>query len=137
MSNKRNPQRCQNRGKMAETVEVRSHTPTSVVWRRGAAVFRKTRPSGRASGTHPSLVATAQSPKDLEEAAALDSVSLIDPSRDEQMQKALDWLGDHQEADGSWRASYAKGKRVDNAKTRETGLWVSLAICRIFTRLYE
>jgi hypothetical protein len=69
--------------------------------------------------------------------AALDSVSLIDPSRDEQMQKALDWLVDHQEADGSWRASYAKDKRVDNAKTRETGLWVSLAICRVFTRLYE
>ncbi len=68
---------------------------------------------------------------------ALDSVSLIDPSRDEQMHKALDWLVDHQEADGSWRASYAKGKRVDNARTRETGLWVSLAICRVFTRLYE
>jgi hypothetical protein len=56
-------------GDMAETVEVRSHTLTSFVWRRGAAVFRKTRPSGRASGTHSSLVATARSPKDLEEAA--------------------------------------------------------------------
>jgi len=69
--------------------------------------------------------------------AALDSVSLIAPSRDEQMQKALDWLIDHQEADGLWRTSYAKGKKVDNAKMREMGLWVSLAICRVFKRLYE
>lgn len=69
--------------------------------------------------------------------AALDSISLITPSRDEQMQKALDWLIDHQEADGLWRTSYAEGKRVDNAKAKEMGLWVSLVICRVFTRLYE
>jgi Prenyltransferase and squalene oxidase repeat len=67
--------------------------------------------------------------------AALDSISLIDPSRDEQMEEALDWLIDHQEEDGLWKATYVRGKEVNNAKTRETRLWVSLAICRVLRRL--
>ena len=37
--------------------------------------------------------------------AALDSISLIDPSRDERMEEALDWLIDHQEEDGLWKAT--------------------------------
>jgi hypothetical protein len=67
--------------------------------------------------------------------AALDSISLIDPSRDEQMEEALNWLIDHQEEDGLWKATYVRGKEVDNAKTRETRLWVSLAICRVLRRV--
>lgn len=67
--------------------------------------------------------------------AALDSISLIDPSRDEQMEEALDWLIDHQEEDGLWKATYVRGKEVNNAKTRETRLWVSLAICRVLRRV--
>jgi len=69
--------------------------------------------------------------------AALDSVSLIDPSRDEAMENALNWLIDHQEEDGLWRTSYVEGKRRDDAKTRDMRLWVSLAICRVFSRVYE
>jgi hypothetical protein len=67
--------------------------------------------------------------------AALDSISLIDPARDEHVEEALDWLVDHQEEDGLWNASYVRGKEVDQAKTRETRLWVSLAICRVLGRV--
>jgi hypothetical protein len=67
--------------------------------------------------------------------AALDSISLIDPSRDEKVEEALDWLIDHQEEDGLWNASYMGGEGANNARTRETKLWVSLAICRVLKRL--
>ena len=67
--------------------------------------------------------------------SALDSISLIDPSRDEQMEKALNWLIDHQEEDGLWKATYVKAKEVNNAKTRETRPWVSLSICRVLNRV--
>ena len=67
--------------------------------------------------------------------AALDSISLIDPSRDEQMEEALDWLIDHQEEDGLWNVSYVRDDEVNNARTREMRLWVSLAICRVLVRL--
>ena len=67
---------------------------------------------------------------------ALDSISLIDPSRDEEVDTALNWLIDHQEADGLWKVSYVEGKKINYAKTRETSLWVSLAICRVFRRFY-
>jgi hypothetical protein len=67
--------------------------------------------------------------------AALDSISLIDPSRDEKMEEALDWLVDHQEDDGLWKGTYVEGKQVDNARARETGRWVSLAICRVLRRV--
>lgn len=67
--------------------------------------------------------------------AALDSVSLIGATpADEQVRKALDWLVGHQEKSGLWRASYAQVIR-ENARSRETQLWVTLAICRIFRRL--
>jgi len=67
--------------------------------------------------------------------AALDSISLIDPSRDEKMEEALHWLIDHQEEDGLWKASYVSDKEVDNVRTREARLWVSLAICRVLKRV--
>jgi len=67
--------------------------------------------------------------------AALDSVTLIDPARDEPLAKALDWLVEHQQPDGLWLASYVEGKAVDNAKTEETRLWVTLSICRVLRRL--
>jgi len=68
---------------------------------------------------------------------ALDSISLIDPSRDEQVDVALNWLIDHQGADGLWKTSYVEGKKLTDAKTRETSLWVSLAICRVLKRFYS
>jgi squalene cyclase len=67
--------------------------------------------------------------------AALDSISLIDPSRDGQMEKAVAWLINHQKEDGLWKVTYVKGKKDKDAGTRETRLWVSLAICRILRRL--
>jgi hypothetical protein len=67
--------------------------------------------------------------------AALDSISLIDPSMDEPMETALDWLIDHQEQDGLWKATYVEGKEVNNAQSRETRRWVSLAICRVLKRM--
>jgi hypothetical protein len=71
--------------------------------------------------------------------AALDTLSLIGYSRDDdQITQALNWLVEHQEEDGLWKASYAKpqGEEKATAKVREMKLWVSLAICRVFKRLY-
>ena len=70
--------------------------------------------------------------------AALDSVSLIGLSRDnEQVSKALTWLIDHQGEDGLWKVSYARPnvRETDVAKKRETAAWVNLAICRVLKRL--
>lgn len=66
---------------------------------------------------------------------ALDTISLIDPTMDEQMEKALAWLIDHQEEDGLWKATYVQGKEINNLKARETRLWVTLAICRVLKRM--
>ncbi len=71
--------------------------------------------------------------------AALDSLSLIGlSSEDEQIKAALKWLVDHQEARGLWKVSYARlhEKEKETKKARETKLWVSLAICRVFKRLF-
>jgi hypothetical protein len=69
---------------------------------------------------------------------ALDSIAWIGlSSNDEQIKPALKWLADHQEENGLWKVSYAKlqEKEKETAKARETKLWVSLAICRVFKRL--
>jgi len=71
--------------------------------------------------------------------SALDSVYLSGLTKDdEQVREALEWLVEHQEEDGLWRVSYAKPDvpEKDTAKTRETRLWVSLAICRVLKRLF-
>ena len=71
--------------------------------------------------------------------AALDSLSLIGLSRDdEQIRRALAWLVDHQQPDGLWRVTYAAPEAQESraAQSRHTHLWVTLAIGRIFTRLY-
>jgi hypothetical protein len=71
--------------------------------------------------------------------AALDSLSLMGFSReDDQIKRALDWLIDRQEKDGLWKVSYANPEKDEKqtAKAREMKLWVSLAICRVFKRLY-
>jgi len=70
---------------------------------------------------------------------ALDSLSLMGFSReDDQIKRALDWLIDRQEKDGLWKVSYANPEKDEKqtAKAREMKLWVSLAICRVFKRLY-
>lgn len=71
--------------------------------------------------------------------AALDSLTRIGLSKDDvNIRQGLDWLRDHQEEDGQWRRSYAKprGEEKESAKTRDMKLWISLAICREFKRLY-
>lgn len=67
--------------------------------------------------------------------AALDSISLIDPSRDEPVEMALDWLIEHQECDGLWRASHAVDEEASTARTEEARMWVTLAICRVLRRM--
>jgi hypothetical protein len=70
---------------------------------------------------------------------ALDSVSLIGLSKDnEQINKAMNWLIDHQEVDGLWKVSYAKPsvRETETALKRDTRRWVSLAICRVLKRLF-
>jgi len=70
--------------------------------------------------------------------SALDSLSRIGLSReDDQIQRALDWLCDHQEESGLWKVSYMKPneKEKDTAEARQRKLWVSLAICRVFKRM--
>ena len=69
--------------------------------------------------------------------AALDSLSRIGlPKEDPQIQQALVWLVSHQEENGLWKVTYAQAQERDTAKVREMRLWVSLAICRVFRRLY-
>lgn len=70
---------------------------------------------------------------------ALDSISLIGLSKDDEgIGKALSWLVEHQDQDGLWKVSYAKPQEKDREtpKEREMKLWVSLAISRVFRRLY-
>lgn|GEM_PF-6417648 len=71
--------------------------------------------------------------------AALDSLSLIGlGAAAPEMKKALDWLREKQETTGTWKLAYTKtGKRKpETEKERNSKLWVSLAICRIFRRIY-
>lgn len=70
--------------------------------------------------------------------SALDSISRIRPSKeDEQIERALIWFVEHQEQDGLWKVSYVKPDEKETVRASETKLWVSLAICRVFKRLYE
>jgi hypothetical protein len=71
--------------------------------------------------------------------AALDSLARIGLSKDdEQIKQALTWLSDHQAEGGLWKVSYARPQEneKETAKARDMKLWVSLAICRVFTGLY-
>ena len=70
--------------------------------------------------------------------SALDSLSRMGYSpEDRQIQAALVWLIEHQEASGLWRVSYARpGEREKTTpKVQEMKRWVTLAICRIFKRI--
>jgi hypothetical protein len=71
--------------------------------------------------------------------AALDSVTRIGlGAEDERIGRALQWLIDHQGTEGLWRDTYAKprAKGEETPKIREARCWVSLAICRVFRRVY-
>ncbi|MGD9201407.1 MAG: prenyltransferase/squalene oxidase repeat-containing protein [Chitinispirillia bacterium] len=66
--------------------------------------------------------------------SALDSISLIGlPFDNPSIAEALKWFIDNQLPSGLWNHSYSKiHKYVENAKTRELRLWISLAILRVF-----
>lgn len=66
--------------------------------------------------------------------AALDSISMIDPTVDEPIQQALNWLADHQSEDGLWKTTYAGVSENESARSKEMRPWIGLAICRIFKR---
>ena len=72
--------------------------------------------------------------------AALDSLSRMDyPASDVQIQSALRWLIEHQEASGLWRVSYVKPdeREKETKKVQDMKRWITLAICRVFTRFYS
>ena len=71
--------------------------------------------------------------------AALDSISLIGISKeDPDIQNALNWFINNQEKSGLWKLSYDKTKKqeIENPKSKEMQLWISLVICRIFKRFF-
>jgi hypothetical protein len=67
----------------------------------------------------------------------LDTLSLLGFGPDDlDVERALRWFADNQQAGGLWKTSYEQAKRAHpSAKEREAMLWVSLAICRVFRRL--
>jgi hypothetical protein len=71
--------------------------------------------------------------------SAMDSVSLIGiPKNDPDVKQGLEWLVDNQQKDGLWNYSYSRiHKAVDNGKSHESRLWISLCICRILRRCFE
>jgi hypothetical protein len=70
--------------------------------------------------------------------SALDSISLIHPSpQDAQMQLAISWFVENQQEDGFWNINHAGKPEKDNLKTTTTRAWITLAICRIFKRLFN
>jgi hypothetical protein len=70
--------------------------------------------------------------------SALDSLSLIGfTTADKDVQYAVQWLIDHQQENGLWKASYSKIHRnAENSRMEATQLWITLAICRIIKRLF-
>ena len=64
--------------------------------------------------------------------SALDSLSLMGfASDDPQIEKALEWFIAQQQENGVWQLSLLR-----RGTDQDLGLWVSLAICRVFKRLY-
>jgi hypothetical protein len=69
--------------------------------------------------------------------STLDTLSLIGfTAEDGNVWNALQWLIDHQEENGLWKASYSGIHRdPDITRTAEEQLWITLAICRVMKRL--
>jgi hypothetical protein len=63
--------------------------------------------------------------------SSLDSLSLMGFSVDNpRIAKALDWFTGRQQEDGAWKLTLLRNKDKD------LGLWLGLAICRVFKRFY-
>jgi hypothetical protein len=66
--------------------------------------------------------------------AALDSISFIGISKEnDNVNKALNWLIEHQQESGLWKSSYAESGKA-HAGSKGSEHWVSLAICRVLKR---
>ena len=64
--------------------------------------------------------------------SGLDSLSLIGSTSDDpQIERALEWFMAQQQENGTWQLSLLRG-----GTDKDLALWVSLAICRVFKRLY-
>lgn len=70
--------------------------------------------------------------------AALDSLSRICVEDDDpDIARGLAWLIAKQQPSGLWRCTYERKKKYSpSPKTRESELWITLAICRILQRYY-
>ncbi|OGO30216.1 MAG: hypothetical protein A2Z16_03010 [Chloroflexi bacterium RBG_16_54_18] len=67
---------------------------------------------------------------------SLDSLSRIGFTReDEQIQCGLQWFIEHQQDSGLWKDTYTKETKISLHRILERGLWVSLAVCRVFRML--
>ena len=68
---------------------------------------------------------------------ALDSMSRIGFTTDNpQVKRGMDWFVEHQSGDGLWENSYRNGaKKIETEKAQDDRLWVTFAICRVFSRL--
>jgi len=65
--------------------------------------------------------------------SALDSVSVCGFTRDDpQIKAALNWLRSKQQENGVWKLSLLKNKSIEDLQ-----LWISLAVCRVFSRFYR
>lgn len=63
--------------------------------------------------------------------SSLDSLSLIGFNvEDPQIKKALQWFVNEQQPNGAWKLRLVRGKDKD------LNLWVSLAMCRVFKKIY-
>lgn len=69
--------------------------------------------------------------------AALDSISKIIPwKNDEDIQKAINWVLQHQEDNGLWKMSYSSiHKNTITKKTYDMQLWITYVILKILKRL--
>lgn len=71
--------------------------------------------------------------------SALDSLTLIGFGlEDEDIRRAAAWLVEHQQANGLWRVSYMRPdeKEKDSPEMGRRSRWVSLAVCRVLSRLH-
>lgn len=70
--------------------------------------------------------------------SALDSMARMGFARsDPDVGAGLGWFVDHQQEDGTWKTAYALSKGTTTRGAREEGLWITLAVCRMFQRFHQ
>lgn len=70
--------------------------------------------------------------------SALETISMIGLTRaDEKVAQGLSWLAANQQPGGLWKVTYARENARQTPKMRDQQLWITLAACRVFKRLYN